>query len=177
AGGREGGGGGGMGAGRGGARGTLGDRGRPQLGGDTPVDAAVDPSREYDLVFTYADGPPHVEHLDARATRRIAVTLDRREPPRPAPQHIERTSAEPAPHASRPRIEPGAGTLMISSKPPCEIVIDGRATGLTTPQRAISLSAGSHRVTLRNTEKSIRKTLTVQIAANATEKVIEDLMK
>jgi hypothetical protein len=66
---------------------------------------------------------------------------------------------------------------MISSKPPCEIVIDGRATGLTTPQRAISLSAGSHRITLRNGEKSIRKTLTVQIAANATEKVIEDLMK
>ncbi|HEY6179899.1 MAG TPA: PEGA domain-containing protein, partial [Kofleriaceae bacterium] len=85
-----------------------------------------------------------------------------------------------APHASRPRserTEPGVGTLMISSKPPCEIVIDGRATGLTTPQRAIALSAGSHRVTLRNSEKSIRKTLTVQIAANATEKVIEDLMK
>ena len=29
---------------------------------------------------------------------------------------------------------------MISSKPPCEIVIDGKSTGLTTPQRAISLS-------------------------------------
>jgi hypothetical protein len=149
---------------------TLVDRGRTQLVGDTPVDAAVDPSREYDLVFTYADGPPHVEHLDARTTRRIEVALDHHE-------RVERASAEPPPRASRTRSEPGVGTLMISSKPPCEIVIDGRATGLITPQRAISLSAGSHRVTLRNGEKSIRKTLTVQIAANATEKVIEDLMK
>lgn len=155
---------------------TLVDRGRTQLVGATPVDAAVDPSREYDLVFTYADGPPHVEHLDARTTRRIEVALDRHEP---APQRAEPAPqrAEPAPRASRPRSEPGIGTLMISSKPPCEIVIDGRATGLTTPQRAIALSAGSHRITLRNGEKSIRKTLTVQIAANATEKVIEDLMK
>jgi len=155
---------------------TLVDRGRTQLVGETPVDAAVDPSREYDLVFTYAGGPPHVEHLDARKTRRIEVALDRHEP---APQRAEPAPqrAEPAPRASRPRSEPGVGTLMISSKPPCEIVIDGRATGLTTPQRAISLSAGSHRITLRNGEKSIRKTLTVQIAANATEKVIEDLMK
>ena len=66
---------------------------------------------------------------------------------------------------------------MISSKPPCEIVIDGRSTGLTTPQRSIALPAGHHRITLVNSEKSIKKTLTVQIAANTTEKVIEDLMK
>lgn len=155
---------------------TLVDRGRTQLVGDTPVDAAVDPSREYDLVFTYADGPPHVEHLDARTTRRVEVALDRHEPARPAPQRPERGDrVERVERAERP--DRGVGTLMISSKPPCEIAIDGRATGLTTPQRAISLSAGSHRITLRNSEKSIRKTLTVQIAANATEKVIEDLMK
>ena len=163
---------------------TLVDRGRTQLVGDTPIDTAVDPSREYDLVFTYADKPPHVEHLDARATRRISAALEAPEPPArpvdPAPRRAEHPGREAA--ASRPsraRAEPaaGEGTLMISSKPPCEIVIDGRATGLTTPQRAISLSAGSHRITLRNGEKSIRKTLTVQIAANATEKVIEDLMK
>lgn len=136
---------------------TLVDGGRIQLVGDTPVDTAVDPSREYDLVFTYANQPPHVEHLDAGTTRRIAAVLATRE--RPA------------------RPVAGEGTLMVSSKPPCEIVIDGRPTGLTTPQRSILLPAGSHKVTLVNGERSIRKTLAVRIAANATEKIIQDLMK
>ena len=66
---------------------------------------------------------------------------------------------------------------MISSKPPCEIVIDGRSTGLTTPQRSIALSAGNHRITLLNSEKSIRKVVSVQILANTTAKIIEDLMQ
>jgi hypothetical protein len=66
---------------------------------------------------------------------------------------------------------------MISSKPPCEIVIDGKPTGLTTPQRSIALAAGAHKITLINRENDLRKTITVQITASATEKVIEDLMK
>lgn len=165
---------------------SLVDRGRTQLVGDTPIDTAVDPAREYDLVFTYADKPPHVEHLDARATRRISAVLDAPEPPaRPvdsAPRHPERAGREGRESArsrpSRARAEAvGDGTLMISSKPPCEIVIDGRATGLTTPQRSIALAAGRHRITLLNSEKAIKKALTVQIVANTTEKVIEDLMK
>jgi hypothetical protein len=176
---------------------TLVDRGRTQLVGDTPIDTTVDPSRQYDLVFTYADRPPHLEHLDARATRRISAALDAREAaprpteaaPRPteaaphpeaAPRRGERAAREPAAaRASRARgdAEPAEGRLMISSKPPCEIVIDGRSTGLTTPQRAIALPAGHHRITLVNSEKAIRKTLTVRITADTTEKVIEDLMK
>jgi hypothetical protein len=192
------------------------DRGRAQLIGDTPVDTAVDPSREYDLVFTSAGAPPHIEHLDPRTTRRVEVALGKRdgsEPPAEAPRRVERAPAEhapaehapaehapaeraaaehaPAEHAparpGRPRPEPraetrseppsGQGTLMISSKPPCEIVIDGRATGLTTPQRSIALPAGSHRITLLNSEKSIRKVVSVQIIANTTAKIIEDLMQ
>jgi hypothetical protein len=200
------------------------DRGRAQLIGDTPVDTAVDPSREYDLVFTSAGAPPQVEHLDPRTTRRVEVALGKRdgaEHAADAPRRVEHAPAEhapaehaaehapaehapaehapaehapaehaPAEHAparpgrSRPepraetRSEPpsGQGTLMISSKPPCEIVIDGRATGLTTPQRSIALSAGTHRITLLNSEKSIRKVVSVQIIADTTAKIIEDLM-
>ncbi|HMG21897.1 MAG TPA: hypothetical protein VK607_11285, partial [Kofleriaceae bacterium] len=63
--------------------------GRTQLVGDTPVDAAVDPSRAYDLVFSYRDGPSRVEHLDPATTRRVAVELD------------------PAPAAPRPRARSG----------------------------------------------------------------------
>lgn len=181
------------------------DRGRTQLIGDTPVDTAVDPSREYDLVFTSASAPPHVEHLDPRTTRRVEVALGKRDgeaPPADAPRRVEHAAAEhaAAEHAAaehpaaehaparpaRPRPEPrvetraeppvGQGTLMISSKPPCEIVIDGRPTGLTTPQRSIALPAGNHRITLLNSEKSIRKVLSVQIIASTTAKIIEDLM-
>lgn len=163
---------------------TLVDHGRTQLVGDTPIDTAVDPSRPYDLVFTYADRPPHLEHLDPRATRRISASLDAHEPaPHPAeaaPRRVERAGSEPAAtRTSRAHADAsaGEGKLMISSKPPCEIAIDGRSTGLTTPQRAIALPAGRHRITLVNSEKAIRKTLTVRIAADTTEKVIEDLMK
>jgi hypothetical protein len=181
------------------------DRGRTQLIGDTPIDTAVDPSREYDLVFTSASAPPHVEHLDPRTTRRVEVALGKRDGAAPladAPRRVEHAAAEhaaaehaAAEHAAaehgparpgRPRPEPraetraeppvGQGTLMISSKPPCEIVIDGRTTGLTTPQRSIALPAGNHRITLLNSEKSIRKVLSVQIIANTTAKIIEDLM-
>lgn len=161
---------------------TLVDRGRTQLVGETPVDTAFDPSRAYDLVFTYARGPAHVEHLDPATTRRVTAVLAAREAaPRPAeaaPRRVERAAGDGrSGRASRGRAESGQGTLMISSKPPCEIVIDGRATGLTTPQRAIGLPAGSHRITLLNSEQSIEKTLTVRIAANSTEKVVEDLMR
>jgi hypothetical protein len=183
------------------------DRGRAQLIGDTPVDTALDPSREYDLVFTSPSAPPHVEHLDPRTTRRVEVALGMHDAvahpadaPRPvehaaadhpadAPRRVEHaaadhpaaehTPARPARPRAEPRAEPpvGQGTLMISSKPPCEIVIDGRTTGLTTPQRSISLPAGNHRITLLNSEKSIHKVVSVQIIANTTAKIIEDLMQ
>jgi hypothetical protein len=160
------------------------DRGKTQYVGNTPVSAAVDPSHEYDLVLTYPGEPTTLVHLDATTTRRVAVTLGARasaaKPADGAPHHLERAAAEP-PATRRPTrqlAEPGGeGTLKISSKPPCEIVIDGKPTGLVTPQLAIALPAGNHRVTLVNREKDIKKTVSVQISANTTEKVIEDLMK
>ena len=72
--------------------------------------------------------------------------------------------------------ETGTGILMISSKPPCQITIDGKPTGLTTPQRAISLSAGRHSITLVNAAAGIKKTLSATIKPDASTKVIEDLM-
>jgi hypothetical protein len=66
---------------------------------------------------------------------------------------------------------------MISSKPPCEIYVDGAPTGLTTPQRAIKLSAGKHKITLVNAAEKIKKTIAVEIVADQPTKVIQDLMK
>jgi hypothetical protein len=131
-------------------------------------------------VFTYATGSTHIEHLDARTTRRIAAVLETRDSPArsdSSPRRTERAGRDAGPSRRATASATGEGMLMISSKPPCEIIVDGKSTGLTTPQRAIALPAGDHRVTLINREKSIRKTLAVQIAADTTEKVIEDLMK
>ncbi|MGE0401887.1 MAG: PEGA domain-containing protein, partial [Kofleriaceae bacterium] len=71
----------------------------------------------------------------------------------------------------------GEGTLMISSKPPCEIWIDGNSTGLMTPQRAIPLSAGKHKITLVSPDKAHKKTIAVEITADKPTKVIQDLLK
>jgi hypothetical protein len=59
---------------------TLVDRGRSQFVGNTPVSVAVDPSREYELTFSHPGKPVQVMRLDARTTRRVAVTLGRRTP-------------------------------------------------------------------------------------------------
>ncbi|NVB80190.1 MAG: hypothetical protein HOV81_17480, partial [Kofleriaceae bacterium] len=71
----------------------------------------------------------------------------------------------------------GEGTLMVSSKPPCEIYIDGKATGLTTPQRSITLPVGAHKVTFVNAAEKITKTVPVTINADQPTKLIQDLMK
>ena len=70
----------------------------------------------------------------------------------------------------------GQGTLMVSSKPPCEIYIDGKATGLTTPQRSIPLAAGAHKITFVNATDNIKKTVSVKITADQSTKLIQDLM-
>jgi hypothetical protein len=165
---------------------TLVDRGKTQYVGSTPVSAAVDPSREYDLVLSYPNKPTALQHLDPSSTRRIAVTLGApgsvARPVDSAQRRVDRATVESLPGTRKPgrqaaEPETGEGTLKISSKPPCEIIIDGRSTGLVTPQIAIALAAGAHRVTLVNHEKDIKKTFSVQISASATEKIIEDFMK
>ena len=91
--------------------------------------------------------------------------------------------AEPAKKVEAPaaKAEPakagGMGTLMVSSKPPCEILIDGKSTGLTTPQRAIPVPSGTHKVTFVNDAESIKKTVSVSISADQPTKLIQDLMK
>lgn len=67
------------------------------------------------------------------------------------------------------------GTLMIGSKPPCKIYIDGKNTGLTTPQRAIKVKAGKHKITLVNKQHGIRATATVIVRAGQTKRVIKDM--
>lgn len=175
------------------------DRGKTTFLGTTPVSAAVDATRTYDLVFTYANRPTQLEHLDPATSTRLAVTLGHGATAKPAvtatpaiatpamaatPTATATPPRAPAVHKAVTEVaaaahEPkatGEGTLMISTKPPCDIYVDGKPTGLTTPQRAIALGAGSHKITLVNTAESIKKTIAVTINADKPTKVIQDLM-
>ena len=65
---------------------------------------------------------------------------------------------------------------MVSTKPPCEIVIDGVATMLTTPQRSIKLRPGKHKVTLLNDSLKIEAEFPVTIEPGKPTKLLRDLM-
>jgi eukaryotic-like serine/threonine-protein kinase len=67
------------------------------------------------------------------------------------------------------------GTLMLSSKPPCQIFIAGKDTGKSTPQRELILPAGRHKITLINNEFGINESFTVTIKAGQTVKEVKDL--
>lgn len=73
-----------------------------------------------------------------------------------------------------PKKPAGQGTLTIGSKPPCEIYVDGKATGLHTPQKDLKLAAGKHRITLINNEFGIKESFSVEIKADEPTKMIKD---
>jgi hypothetical protein len=76
-----------------------------------------------------------------------------------------------------PKVTPkatGTGTLMIGSKPSCEIYVDGTATGLHTPQKEMKLAAGKHRITLINNEFGIKESFAVEIKADEPARAIKD---
>jgi serine/threonine protein kinase len=65
----------------------------------------------------------------------------------------------------------GEGYLRLGSKPWANIAVDGKDTGLHTPQIHLKLGAGSHRITLTNPQFSIKETFTVEIKSGETETV------
>jgi hypothetical protein len=93
----------------------------------------------------------------------------------PAPAH-DRHHAH---HAAQPTgdTDEELGKLDISAKPPCAITIDGKATGLVTPQRSIELRVGRHSVTLTNGEQGIQLTAEVVVSADRPAQLIQDFTK
>jgi hypothetical protein len=168
----------------GGATVMLVDNGKTTFLGTTPVAASLDPSRGYDVVFTLSGHPTQMAHIDPAHTNHLEVALDGAAPVA-SPHHAHASHATlPAPvrathHVTRVAAAASvgaAGTLMVSSKPPCELVIDGRTTGLTTPQRAIKLAAGLHQITFVNAADHVHRTITVSIRSAHATKLIENLM-
>ena len=101
----------------------------------------------------------------ATSRRPPRTSAPRPTPPRAAPTRVAATAAIPA----------GRAVVMLGSKPPCEILVDGKRTGLTTPQRALALAPGPHKITLVNAQYGIRETFTVTATAGAAVKVVKDL--
>jgi hypothetical protein len=124
-----------------------------------------------------------VPAVAAPAVAAPAVAAPKVAAPAPAPEthhhHAAPAVKAPSPSpamATEPAKPAGNGTLMVNTKPPCEIWIDGSSTGLTTPQRSIPLPAGSHKITFVNSQEHINKTVAVSITASQPTKLIENLM-
>jgi hypothetical protein len=66
------------------------------------------------------------------------------------------------------------GSLSISAKPPCEIAINGKATGRTTPVRDLPLSVGIHKITFVNKSLGVNETIAVRVTAGKETKVAQD---
>ncbi len=69
---------------------------------------------------------------------------------------------------------PKMGVLRLNSKPPCNIHVDGKDTGLQTPQRAYAIPVGVHKITLINNEFGIKETYSVDIHADPPAILIKD---
>jgi hypothetical protein len=106
-------------------------------------------------------------------------TNETKTPPKTNEQKVEKPDGGEKPIGNEtPKVAEtkpkGQGTLMLGSKPSCEIYIDGSNSGLHTPQREIKLAAGKHRITLMNNEFGIKETFVVDVKADAVEKAIKD---
>ncbi len=101
------------------------------------------------------------------------------EPRRPAHQAKEEgKDGEAGQHLSRKSSERATneGFLRINSKPWTRIIVDGKETGLNTPQTALKLSAGSHQITLHNPAFNVKETFTVSVRSGETATVVKNLL-
>jgi len=140
---------------------TVVTNGVPSVVGTTPVNVTIDPAQRYEVVLALTGYPTKVAPLRADVQQLVLELAPRRR------RGGERAAAARVAKRSE-------GTLMVSSKPPCEIAIDGVATVLMTPQRALKLEAGKHKVTLFNLQYDIDETFDIVIAPKQATKLIHD---
>jgi hypothetical protein len=115
------------------------------------------------------DKPAATASADKAGPKKKApnLTLPDEEPP---PKHVGVDKP-----ADKPAAGSGEGYLRVGSKPWTNIIVDGKDTGLHTPQTRLKLAAGSHRITLTNPQANIKETFSVEIRSGETETVIKDL--
>lgn len=66
------------------------------------------------------------------------------------------------------------GTITISAKPACEISINGKPTGKSTPLRELPLTAGIHKITFVNKTLGVNETIAVRVTPGKETKVTQD---
>ncbi len=128
---------------------------------------AVEPKPPHKVIRPTPEKAGPAKGTPAKGTPRSATE------PESADATPDKTTPETSPAEAAAEAK-GQGVLVLGSKPPCDIVIDGSTTGLHTPQKEIKLPAGRHRITLVNSEFGIKETFTVDIKADTTEKMIKD---
>ncbi len=113
---------------------------------------------------------------DAEAAMMAAKATDVVVTPLPTPKKKSSRSKKAAPTTAvtKPKATKAPGTLMLGAKPPSAIFVDGKKTGLTTPQRNLSLSPGKHRITLVNREHKVKDSFTVTIRSGQKTRTIRD---
>ena len=172
--------------------------------GAAPVDRTLDPSKRYEVMFSLEGHASVILPVEPSSGGTLWATLavagggapavaapepvEAKPEPKPEPEPKREAKkerkAEPKParvaKADRPQSEnksSGKGTLMLAAKPPCDIFIDGKKTGLTTPQRDLDLAAGKHKVTLVNREHRIKESFSVTVKAGQSVRVVKDLTR
>ncbi|MCW5804321.1 MAG: protein kinase [Deltaproteobacteria bacterium] len=123
--------------------------------------------------------PDVVKKVDPPKPPDIVKKVDPPKPPDPKPPDPKPPGdlpkpPDPKPPDPKPPEAKATGVLLLSAKPPCEIYVDGRATGLFTPQK-LTLPVGVRRITLINNEFSIKETFAVTIKADGPgERMLKD---
>jgi hypothetical protein len=107
--------------------------------------------------------------FEATLTRRAVAVAHPNPRPNPRPHMVDRPQMMDQPDMAA---QGGEGTLRVNTRPWSQVFVDGRLIG-NTPQMNIPLSAGSHRLTLVNSDFNIRETINVQIrAGQVTTKIV-----
>jgi serine/threonine protein kinase len=169
--------------------------------GVTPVERVLDPRARYQAVFEKPgfetvrvdvnpgrgpELPVHATLAAAGEEAAVATAEPAGQAREPARESRSRQSARQKARQKERAGEQGAsappdpaagktGVLMLGSKPPCRIYIDGQDTAKTTPQRSITLSAGRHTIKLVNRDFGIEETFPVTIEPGETTRVIKDM--
>ncbi len=162
----------------------VGDAGATTLVGTTPVDTQVEAAHDYDVLVKLPEHAPRVEHVAATSNHHLVIVFEEPAPEptvevarTPVRHHHEHVAAAPLPVPTTPAVVAAVkGSLRIAAKPPCSISIDGKSTGMVTPQAAIALSPGHHSVTLTNAEQGISLTKDVTIEADHATSLIQNFL-
>jgi hypothetical protein len=169
--------------------------------GSTPVEASVDPTKSYDVVFAFDGKPSKVEHLDPSTTQHVEVAFEDAAPivaaaptksksskksrrhhapaarvaAAPAVRHAKAASVAVTAAPAAPG-DPANGMLSITTNPPAAILIDDQNTGFSSPH-TISVPAGHHNVRLIAATIHVNKLVPVDITAHHTSRISQDFTK